>query len=330
MSIFWVDVIIPDSSVLGPCRPVVLAPVAIWLQPLSREPHRRRGAPASRLSVTPRSLAARRWPPRSRMTAAFRAPWAAFVAVLSMFSAHAINVHPALQQKAFSPTCTDTNDGATGKTGIPCPESEMAASAWCSEGWFFDDDDFTLETMCCLCGGGLSTAETTTTPAPTDVVSGTGDPHLSNLRGEKFDVYQPGNMTLLHLPRLAEPARTLLLVEADARRMGDACSVYFQVLAISGKWTNESKPIQFLANAHGTPEGRNWREWMRFGSIDLKVVHQSKGVDYLNVYARNVGKSGYEVGGLLGLDDHEAVATRPRECAHRHVATLWSSVAAAL
>jgi len=167
-------------------------------------------------------------------------------------------------------------------------------------------------------------------PTAPDAVSGTGDPHLSNLRGEHFDVYQPGNMALLHLPRLADPARTLLLVEADARRVGDACSVYFQVVSISGLWTNQSKPIQFLANPHVAPEGRRWKEWMRFGPIDLKVVRRTKGVDYLNVYARNIGHSGYEVGGILGLDDHAAVAKRPRECAHKHAAALWSSDAKAV
>jgi len=159
------------------------------------------------------------------------------------------------------------------------------------------------------------------------VVSGAGDPHLRNVRGENFDIYQEGNMTLLHLPRHAEPARTLLLVEVDARRMGDVCSVYFQVATISGVWTNQSKPIQFLAKPTGTPEGKSWKTWMRFGTIDLKVAHRKKGVDYLNVYARNVGQSGYDVGGLLGLDDHTAVSNRPRECGHRHAAALVSSVA---
>jgi len=167
------------------------------------------------------------------------------------------------------------------------------------------------------------------TPSPTSsptpyVVSGTGDPHLSNVRGEHFDIYQPGTIALLHLPRLAEPARTLLLVEADARRMGDVCSVYFQAVSIAGLWTNQSRPIKFIANQHGTPEGRKWKEWMRFGPIDLKIARRKKGVDYLNIYARNVDHSGHEVGGLLGLDDHRAVAKRPRQCANRHTPALFS------
>ena len=160
------------------------------------------------------------------------------------------------------------------------------------------------------------------------MASATGDPHLSNIRGEHFDIYQTGIMALIHLPRRAEPARTLLLVEAEASRMGDACSVYFQVVTISGLWTNQTTPIQFLASPHGTPSGSNLKQWMRFGSIDLKVARRTKGVNYLNVYVRNIGRVGYEVGGLLGLDDHAAVAKRPRECNHRHAVALWSSAAA--
>eukprot|EP00959_Pyramimonas_sp_CCMP1952_P045694 954658-Pyramimonas_sp.AAC.1 len=68
---------------------------------------------------------------------------------------------------------------------------------------------------------------------------------------------------------------------------------------------------------------------MRFGPVDLKVTLQKKVTQYLNVYARNVGHSGHEVGGLLGLDDHDAVAERPRQCAHPHVAVLASSFAKA-
>merc|ERR1719356_733328 len=88
----------------------------------------------------------------------------------------------------------------------------------------------------------ITTAATMTTPnvatpvvlaSTSDAVSGTGDPHLSNTRGEHFDIYQPGNMALLHVPRSAELARTLLLVEAEAKLMGDPCSVYFQVVTIS-------------------------------------------------------------------------------------------------
>jgi hypothetical protein len=166
---------------------------------------------------------------------------------------------------------------------------------------------------------------------PISEASGVGDPHLVNMRGEHFDIYEPGNVTLVQLPQRAEPESVLLLVEADARRVGGPCSVFFQVLTISGKWTNQSEPIRFLANPHGTPPGMPWKQWMRFGRVGLKVVHRKKDVEYLNIYVQNLGLTGYAVGGLLGGDDHMAVATRPQHCSRSrgHEAALTSSIAAA-
>jgi len=126
----------------------------------------------------------------------------------------------------------------------------------------------------------------------------------------------------MHLPRHADSASTLLLVVADAMRMGSVCSVYFQVVTIYGAWTNQSNPIRFFANTQTTPSGTNHKQWMRFGTVDLMVTRHKKAVEYLNVYAKNVGLTGYAVGGLLGSDDHAVVATRPRECAHKHTAVL--------
>ena len=160
------------------------------------------------------------------------------------------------------------------------------------------------------------------TPSPSVGLSAVGDPHLSNMRGEQFDIYQSGMATLLHLPRQANPENTLLLVEADARRMGNDCEVYFQTVTMSGIWTNRSSPIKFLAVPHGTPPGMKWKEWVRFGVFQIKVVHRKKNIDYLNFYAKMVGRTGYDIGGLLGSDDHAAAARRPRECSRRHRATL--------
>jgi len=161
------------------------------------------------------------------------------------------------------------------------------------------------------------------------VASAVGDPHLSNIGGDHFDVYKPGNLVLLQLPRRAEPASTFLLVEADARRKGDPCSVYFQFVTISGTWTNQSEPIRFSADPNGKPSGTTWKQWMHFGTVDMKVTYHEKGVGYLNIYVKNLGHTGYEVGGLLGSDDHTDVAVRPRQCPRHRGALLMSSVAGA-
>ena len=215
--------------------------------------------------------------------------------------------------------CADTDDGATDTEGYGCAQYFPAR---CSD--YYDDSDFTSSDMCCVCES--NEAPTTTERASASAV---GDPHLSNMAGEHFDIYQPGTFTLLQVPRRpGAPGATLLRVEADARRMGDVCSLYFQAVNISGTWTNQSKPIIFVANARGFPDGMKYNQWMHFGPVDLKVKYRKKGVEFLNIYANSVGRTGYAVGGLLGSDDHTAVSIRPRQCSHSaRRATLASSVA---
>jgi rRNA maturation protein Nop10 len=166
------------------------------------------------------------------------------------------------------------------------------------------------------------------TPSPPTDVSAVGDPHLSNVRGDHFDIYEPGKFVLLQVPQGAEPASTMLLVDADAVRMRDPCSVYFQAVTVSGSWTNRSEPIRFSADPHGKPRGADWKRWMQFGTVELKVTYHKKEFEYLNVYAKGVGQTGHAVGGLLGLDEHAAIATRPPHCS-RHRAMMVSSVAEA-
>lgn len=184
---------------------------------------------------------------------------------------------------------------------------------------FFTSDESTP----CMEGG---TRAPTPSPTPEVLVSGIGDPHLTNMHGEHFDIYLPGVVTLLQLPQKARPDNALLTVEADAKPVGDVCSVFFQAVNISGSWTNQSTPIQFLANPQGTPRDMNWKQWMRFGTVDLKVVYRNKGFGYLNVHAKLLGHFGYGVGGLLGSDDNAVAKARPRQCMHHHHAVLVRSV----
>jgi len=145
----------------------------------------------------------------------------------------------------------------------------------------------------------------------------TGDPHLTNVYGERFDLYRPGVHVLLQVPRTATPPETLLLVQADAQRLGAACTdMYFQVIKISGTWTNQTSPLQFSARADATLRNMIWT---RFGTIDLKVKmgQTTGGINYLNIFAKHLRHSGYHFGGLLGDDDHMEVSSPSTECAVR-------------
>jgi hypothetical protein len=159
---------------------------------------------------------------------------------------------------------------------------------------------------------------TVPTPPPTDgvsaPVSGVGDPHLTNMYGQRFDLYRPGVHVLLQIPRWAGLEHTLLRLEADARRMGTCSELYFQALVIFGKWTNRSDRLEFFAKSDHKP---NSMKWTQFGKVGLKVVsgRTREGLDYLNVFARHIGNIGYSVGGLLGEDDHKDVSIPPKACA---------------
>jgi len=143
-----------------------------------------------------------------------------------------------------------------------------------------------------------------------------GDPHLTNMYGERYDLYQTGVQVLLQIPRknFLGPRRTLLRLEADARRIGSVCSdVYFQVVKISGHWTNQTAPLEFFASSDDKP---NHMEWTRFGKVELRVVNGTtrQGTKYLNVFAKNLGNAGYAVGGLLGGDSNTEAATPDQKC----------------
>jgi len=133
--------------------------------------------------------------------------------------------------------------------------------------------------------------------------SGTGDPHLSNVFGERFDVYKEGVHKLLQVPRGAELSETLLLLEAVAMRLGGTCAdLYFKMITISGSWTNQSDALRFSAACLPQQEGcRGSMGWKPFGTIDLKVVsgRTHSGIDYLNVFAKHFDRAGLTLGGLL-------------------------------
>jgi len=157
------------------------------------------------------------------------------------------------------------------------------------------------------------------TPAPTPPsisISAVGDPHLTNVHGEKFDLMQEGKHLLVKIPKNRREA-ALLRVDAVAERFGGQCAdIYFQELNITGKWVDKKKPGGFRYHAQGP--GAKRAHWVKFGPLQLKVAHghTHKGVKYLNFYVKNLGHTGYVIGGLLGEDDHSKAEATPKSCLH--------------
>jgi len=172
-------------------------------------------------------------------------------------------------------------------------------------------------------GAAASTAGVTSAPTPVPVVigasmgavAGTGDPHLQNIYGERFDLMQAGRHVLVHIPRGARSEGTLLRVDAQAERLGEACGdMYFQEVNVTGRWVQAKHAggLRYRA-AEVAPKDP---KWATFGRVDLKVGHghTGQGIRYLNVYVKHLNRAGFSVGGLLGEDDHSEEETAPTGC----------------
>jgi hypothetical protein len=150
-------------------------------------------------------------------------------------------------------------------------------------------------------------------------VAATGDPHLQNIHGERFDLMKPGKHVLIHIPR-GEPAETTLLsVEAEARQLGGQCAdMYFQEVNITGAWAEAKRTggLRFQAQGEGM-------SWAKFGQVELKVApgRTQTGTQYLNFYVKHLGRARFAIGGLLGEDDHMK-ASMPSAYCIRHVSLL--------
>jgi len=164
------------------------------------------------------------------------------------------------------------------------------------------------------------------TPAPTpDAAAAVGDPHLQNVHGERFDLMKQGKHIMLNIPRGMSPENSLLLVQADAVRLGEHCAdLYFHHVNITGSWA-EAKQVggyQYIAAIQSATPTRAATppEWIAFGPVSrevaLKVVHgiTESGLTYLNFFVKNLGRAGLAVGGLLGEDDHKDVSTPSSHC----------------
>jgi len=148
----------------------------------------------------------------------------------------------------------------------------------------------------------------------------TGDFHLQNVRGERFDLMQPGEHVLIQIPRRESLQNTLLRVQAVAQTMGGLCTdTYFMGINVTGKWPSALRPGGFIFRADD-PDSGAAPKWMDLhGALQVKVVHgqTQKGIRYLNFYVKHLDRAGLPVGGLLGEDDHEEASTPPRACERR-------------
>jgi hypothetical protein len=154
--------------------------------------------------------------------------------------------------------------------------------------------------------------------------SAKGDPHLVNVRGQRFDLRQPGVHTMILIPRAAATDAALLRVVAFAVQHGGVCGdTYIQNLTISGGWTRHTREVsrhdrsvRYSASSVHHQGSGNATPWTGYGSVSLKVKwgRTAEGVRYLNLLVRNLQNAGHPVGGLLGDDDHTIESLSSGHC----------------
>jgi len=159
--------------------------------------------------------------------------------------------------------------------------------------------------------------------------SSSGDPHMVNMFGEKFDVLKRGMHVLIQIPQGADPQHTLLRVEANVTG-GKLCNYTFiKNLNITGQWTKEHRPgwpvarpdgFQYAALSHGqrAPQEQydgklvTHKSHLNFGEVKLMIAYGKmvdSGLTYLNFRVKNLHNVTEPVGGLLGLDDYKDVSS---------------------
>jgi len=110
-----------------------------------------------------------------------------------------------------------------------------------------------------------------------------GDPHLENLRGQRFDIHD-GLHRLVHLPRGSSESDALLKIDAEAAVMGrDTCySVFVREAKLSGKWIGDEVKVSLRSpagqDAFGalmSGQSKKWLDWKTLISnatgADLKL-----------------------------------------------------------
>jgi hypothetical protein len=190
------------------------------------------------------------------------------------------------------------------------------------------DDNGCSTSLGYVCVTGASTPNPTPSPTPGAIagptpggISAVGDPHLSNVLGQRFDLMKPGKHVLINIPR-GRSKNVMIRVEAEAQQVGETCGdMYFQELNVTGSWVEEKHAGGLRFQAQGAHD-ENPR-WQKFGKVQMKVAHghTQQGTQYLNFYVKHLGHAGLAVGGLLGEDDHQEAATPSAECA-RHSSLL--------
>lgn len=191
------------------------------------------------------------------------------------------------------------------------------------------------------------------TVSPRQPPTAFGDPHLVNILGEHFDLWQEGEVELLRIPRNSTArnsfnapdttARLRFIAEVSetAKRPDVACTKapYMTAMRLSGSWLGARELVVkmvdgnmrvFLDSEILAPSSKSVaigddlvierhsepKVVVTVRNATINIMHGAilKHHFNLNMQARNLGSLGLDIGGLLGLDNHTRVAQKPAHC----------------
>lgn len=185
-------------------------------------------------------------------------------------------------------------------------------------------------------------------PEPARPPRGHGDPHMTNVKGEKFDIFRTGNIVLLQVPQaVREVTSTELQVVANIMPMRNlTCSpIFIGMVEVSGSLLggatiqiapDQSKPHRPILVASNTDAERKL-----FGNVSLSNTRNHNLVvtvstadataqitvwqrikpkydfHYLDIEATGIEAFGTDIGGMLGYDSHADISKKRPECYNR-------------
>lgn len=139
----------------------------------------------------------------------------------------------------------DTSTGCTLYTGctcsaLDCPNGALQCMLYSATNSAWECIDQT-QPACVTAGGQWCSIHD---DADDDSVGGNGDPHITNIRGQHFDVLQAGRFSLLSLTpkvnKIASGSEPLLRLDGIISRVADECSeAYTKNISLSGAWIYE-------------------------------------------------------------------------------------------
>jgi len=196
-------------------------------------------------------------------------------------------------------------------------------------------------------GTTATTAATAADPVPVHVK---GDPHIVNVKGEHFDIMATGNMLMLEVPHKSTADNLKMAIHADIERldMVECGPTFIKAVQMTGSWL-EHNTVEIRAGSIKASKktfsvrvnGDNWVQHADFHeenkgikklgpeatisttekqfllkvhALDITVKQPDRPRAFLDVHVGNIGQLHMEVGGLLGVAEHDEVARVPEKC----------------